>query len=143
MTGDLWQSILARAAAAAPLPLDPAEAPSPPPAVARRPGSAAGTPPAALFPPAEGDIAFVGIRVRRRPADPAALATRLAAIAAERGTWGIILSEIGATGLERFGLRVEHLPPPGDDPDGLALRELEAFWNLAIVVDAEDIAGFS
>jgi len=150
MSDAAWAAIVARTCLAAPLRLDgpapgtPLPCPPLPATAAAADAGPAPAPalPAALFPQKDDGIAFVGVRVRRLPDRPEDLALRLAAIAAERGTWAVILSEIGQTGLERFGLRVEHLPAPGEDPAGLVLEELRAFWNLAIVVDAEEIAGF-
>jgi hypothetical protein len=60
-------------------------------------------------------------------------------MAVQKGVDPIILSAIGRTGFERWGFRVERLPP---DPSARAQAEAElaAFWGIAVIIDAEDVA---
>jgi hypothetical protein len=70
--------------------------------------------------------------------DPGAAALRLAAVAVERGIMPVILSTIDMSGFERFGFRVERLPAePALRAE--AERELIRFWDLSLIIDAEDI----
>lgn len=93
-----------------------------------------------LWERAEGAAAGLGVRVLAAPGDCAPAALRLAAAAAERGVMPVILSAVADSGFERYGFRVERLF--GDSPAErvAAEAELAAFWNLAIVIDAADIA---
>ncbi|MFN6951326.1 MAG: hypothetical protein ACK4NE_01860 [Albidovulum sp.] len=83
---------------------------------------------------------WIGIRVDQPLADPSALALRLAAAALERGVTPVILSSLDASGFERFGFRIERFVPGGGS-DRLAWEaEMTAFWSLALVIDAADVA---
>ncbi|MFD0981440.1 hypothetical protein [Tropicimonas aquimaris] len=80
----------------------------------------------------------IGIRVTRSLAAPDRAAARLAGMAIERSVVPVILIRVDFCGLERFGLRIERLP---DDPEaaGAAEEELRKFWDLAIIIDGEEI----
>ena len=52
----------------------------------------------------------------------------------------IILTALDQTGFERFGFRIERfLPGPGADRAAWE-AEMTAFWQLAIIIDAADVA---
>jgi hypothetical protein len=73
-------------------------------------------------------------------ADATRTALRLASAALERGVTPIILTTLDASGFERFGFRVERfLPGPGADRTAWE-AEMTAFWSLALVIDASDVA---
>ncbi|MFZ5708249.1 MAG: hypothetical protein ACOY4T_00990 [Pseudomonadota bacterium] len=96
-------------------------------------------PSARLLHTREAGSASIGIRLTRPLQDPAGLALHLAAMAVQKGVDPVILSAIGRTGFERWGFRVERLPA---DPAARALAEAEiaAFWGIAVILDAEDVA---
>lgn len=81
----------------------------------------------------------IGIRVNRPLADPVVVALHLASAAAERDVQPVILTTLPYTGLERFGFRVERLPETDTAEQARCEAELAAFWNLAIVIDADDV----
>lgn len=80
------------------------------------------------------DAVCVGVRVSAAPPDAADYAMRLAAFAVERGVEIIVLAEVDATGLERFGFRTERIA--GDSPEARAQCEeqLRRFWNIDLVL---------
>jgi hypothetical protein len=80
----------------------------------------------------------LGVRIGRPLPDPGAAALRLAAAALERGITPVILSTLDMSGFERFGFRVERLP---GDPGARAAAEAELarFWDMSIIIDAEEI----
>lgn len=86
-----------------------------------------------------GDWACLGVRVTRPVADPTALARRLAAMAVERGILPVILTTLDQSGFERFGIRVERLSPGPAGARAMDEAELAAFWNFAIILDAEEL----
>ncbi len=87
-----------------------------------------------LFPKQDASLAFIGVRVNEPLSNPSLLATRLAASALERGVIPIILTKMDQSGLERFGFRTERVI---DDPG--SERDLAAFWDMAIIIDASDV----
>lgn len=141
MTPDHWLSVLARITPAGPFDLDAGE---PPPA---RQGTGLGgwsseTPPPSprLWEREETGASYLGIRVDAPLVDPARTALRLAAAALERGVTPIILTSLGQSGFERFGFRVERFVP-GEGADRAAWEaEMTAFWSLALIIDAADVA---
>ncbi len=158
MSGDPWTAVISRITADAPFDLDaavfPAPAAMPAGAISGAPAGAVGGPaadidgPAAAPPPvaalwsvADRDRAHVGLRVLAAPADPAATAFRLAAAAVERGVVPIVLSHCASSGFERFGFRVERLTGATVDARAAEEAELSRFWNIAIILDADEIAG--
>lgn len=82
----------------------------------------------------------IGIRVTTEEAVTSETALRLAAAAAERNIVPIILSHIGTPGFERFGFRVERVVGDTAEERGACEAELSRFWNLAIVIDAEQVS---
>ncbi len=147
MGDERWLKVAARLGACEPVDLDSAlfgaPADAPPPGWLARQGIGAGAAPSsALWPLDQGDGAFVGVRVSAPLEDVVSIATRLVAIACERGVTPIILSQLPLCGLERFGFRVERLP----DGDSAQLRayeeELMRFWRIAVVIDASQITDF-
>lgn len=84
-----------------------------------------------------------GVRVRRAPADVRPLAARLAAAAAERNTAPVILSHVNRSGFEHLGFRVERIHAESLSEEQIQEDEIAAFWNLAVIVDLEDIQEFA
>lgn len=80
------------------------------------------------------DAVCVGLRVKAPLPDAADRAMRLAALAAERDVEIIVLAEVDATGLERFGFRIERVA--GDTPETRAACEdqIRRFWNIDLVL---------
>lgn len=98
------------------------------------------TPPAGPLWPRLSSGGTIGIRVTHPLHDTAHVAARLAAAAVEREVTPIILSALPLSGFEQYGFRVERLP---DGPEALVSafeQELAAFWSLAVIVNAADIA---
>ena len=144
MTATLWPAVLAGLTPTEPVDLDdpgnPAGAPA---AEASWPASDPATlmPSPRLYRPHGIDgRAALGIRVTRPLAEPVAAALHLASAAAERGVEPVILTPLPRTGLERFGFRVERLPDAEATEQARCEAELAAFWNLAIIIDADDLA---
>ncbi|OYX42339.1 MAG: hypothetical protein B7Z02_12420 [Rhodobacterales bacterium 32-67-9] len=141
MTPDHWLSVLARITPAGPVDLDAGEAPS-----VRR-GTGLGGWPSDLPPPSprlwdreDTGATYLGIRIDAPLPDPARTALRLAAAALERGVTPIILTSHAQCGFERFGFRVERFVP-GVGADRAAWEaEMTAFWSLALIIDATDVA---
>ncbi|WP_299841737.1 hypothetical protein [uncultured Jannaschia sp.] len=76
------------------------------------------------------DAICVGFRVSGALPDAAARAMRLAALALERDTGIIVLSEDGLAGLERFGFRVERVPPATAETHDDWSEQVRRFWGL-------------
>ena len=79
------------------------------------------------------DAICVGFRMAGEPDDAAERAARLAAMALERDVEVIILSEDGFAGLERFGFRVERIPPSAGEPRHDWIDQVRRFWGLDLV----------
>ena len=142
MTKADWLAVLTRIVPDEPIDLDrvlpPGETPQKP-----RPawvGAATDAPPpsARLWHRRTPDAASLGVRVNRPLQDPGAAALRLAAVALERGVTPVILSTLDMSGFERFGFRVERLPAQPVE-QALAEAELARFWDISIIIDAEEI----
>lgn len=88
----------------------------------------------------QGEARF-GLRVRSAPADVRPVAARLAAAAADRNTAPVILSHVHRSGFEHLGFRVERIHAGTDAEEKAQEDELKAFWDLAVVVDFEDVGG--
>lgn len=88
----------------------------------------------------EAGYSCIGIRIMHSFPDSTLVALRLAAAAVERNVIPIILTRLPSSGFERFGFRTERLS--GSTPEALAdcEAELARYWNMAIVIDAEDVA---
>ncbi len=141
MTPDHWLAVLARITPDGPVDLDAGDAPP-----ARRGTGLGGwfsdAPPPSpqLWDREETGASYLGVRVDAPLADPAHTALRLAAAALERGVTPVILTSLGQSGFERFGFRVERFVP-GVGADRVAWEaEMTAFWSLALIIDAADVA---
>jgi hypothetical protein len=96
----------------------------------------------ALWTRSEDEVSFIGIRISSPIESLEQMAMGLSAIAVERQVVPIFISWIGGCGLQSYGLRVEHVTG-ADDAEKLAVEEqLMRLWNLAIVIDAKDVAAF-
>lgn len=101
---------------------------------------AADTPPAGPLWPQLSPGGAIGVRVTRPLQDTAHVAARLAAAAVEREVTPIILSALPLSGFEQYGFRVERLPDGPEEAIRAFEQELAAFWSLAVIVNADDIA---
>jgi hypothetical protein len=142
MTKADWLAVLARIVPGEPIDLDRAppsddSLPAPEPAWPVAPTDA--PPPATrLWHRRAPDGGSLGVRIGRPLPDPGAAALRLAEVALERGITPVILSTLDMSGFERFGFRVERLPgAPG--ARAAAEAELARFWDMSIIIDAEEI----
>jgi hypothetical protein len=139
MTRDRWLSVLARLTPHRPVDLDavvfgaPREIAVQPPPVTVRPA-----PSPRLWTPGDPEVAYIGVRVTAIPADPLAVALKLAAAAVERGAIPVIFSTVEASGFERYGFRVERISGRTPAERQVEEDELCAFWNIAVVIDAAD-----
>lgn len=80
------------------------------------------------------DAVCVGVRVAAALPDAADAAMRLAAFAAERNVEVIVLAETDATGLERFGFRVERLAGDSKEARAQCEDQILRFWNIDLVL---------
>ncbi len=80
------------------------------------------------------DAVCVGLRVAPPLPDAADRAMRLAAFAAERDVEVVVLAETDASGLERFGFRVERVA--GETPEARAACEdqIRRLWGIDLVL---------
>lgn len=97
-------------------------------------------PSARLWTRATGEDAFIGIRVTRALPDVSDIAARLAAVAIERNVQPVILSSLDRSGFESLGFRVERLPAAPESERQRFEAELTAFWQLSVIIDADDIS---
>lgn len=141
MTPEHWLAVLSRIAPGDCIDLDAGED------VPRRAGAglfawvAAAPPPSPrLWDRGDSGVSWIGIRVDAPLANPAAAALRLAAAALERGVTPVILTSLDASGFERFGFRVERFVPGAGADRAAWEAEMAAFWSLALVIDAADVA---
>lgn len=88
----------------------------------------------------EESTSFIGIRETHKEHDYPQIAARLISAAVERGVAPVILSSVDHSGFSRFGLRVERLSGDTEDERLACEQQITAFWNLAIVIDAEQVA---
>jgi len=95
-----------------------------------------------LWSRAEDDISYIGIRVSHPIADQHAVAADLAAVAVERQIIPVFLSRVGDCGMQRFGFRVELIGGANEDEMHACEEQVSRLWNLAIIIDAADIASF-
>lgn len=84
------------------------------------------------------DVSFIGVMVKTPLADPTEVALRLASAAVERGVTPIILTELADCGFERFGFRIERTVADSEEERATLLQEIRQFWDLAIIIDAEE-----
>ncbi len=139
MTGRDWSQVLAGLSPHMPTDLDGLDATTTPPGRLTPPKR----PPSSRLFRLETERAGIGVRVRARLEDPSALAARLAAIALERDLMPIILSDIPRSGFERWGFRVERISGESECERDAMIEEVKAFWSIAVVVEAEDVAGLN
>ncbi len=92
-----------------------------------------------IWPMNEPDRVAIGIRVTAPLEGEAEIATRLVAMAVERGITPVIFSTIASSGFERFGFRVERLCGANAREIAACEEELKRFWDIAVVVEAADI----
>lgn len=85
-----------------------------------------------------GTIAF-GIRVSKPIESVDAVVLHLASLACERDVYPLIISMIDISGFEQFGFRVERISASNNAEADIQLEELKKFWNIALVVDVEDV----
>jgi hypothetical protein len=106
-----------------------------------REGGAQRPPPAtALWHLRDAGAAFIAVRVSAPLDNVVEVAVRLVAMAAERAVAPVIFSQIPHSGFERFGFRVERLAGASDAERAACEEELKRFWDVAVVIDAADIA---
>ncbi|WP_170324444.1 hypothetical protein [Ruegeria arenilitoris] len=100
------------------------------------------TPSIALWEHDKGGPTFIGIRVLKPLESAYNVARLLAAAALEREVFPVILSRVEYSGFEQFGFRVERVP---DEPTAAlaAEAEIRKFWDLAIIIDGDDIGRWS
>lgn len=151
MTDDNWLAVLSRISPDQPLDLDRVifeGADEKTPVTTRAaflgsgPGSGrAGDPPSCLLWDRDASAtSYLGVRVTSALPDCAYTALLLAAAALERQVIPIILTTLTNSGFERFGFRVERLPSGPADARDACEQELSRFWNMAIIIDAADVA---
>jgi hypothetical protein len=88
----------------------------------------------------DAEYSCIGIRVTEPVAQPRRIALRLASAAVERNVRPIILTTLPLSGFERYGFRTERLCGATPDARAACEAELMRFWNMAIVIDAGDVA---
>ncbi|WP_170393784.1 hypothetical protein [Ruegeria arenilitoris] len=95
-------------------------------------------PSVALWERDEGGPTHIGVRIVSPMKSVYNVARFLAAAALEREVYPVILSRIDYSGFEQFGFRVERVP---DEPMAaqFAEEEIRKFWDLAIIIDGDDI----
>lgn len=147
MTEEDWLAVLSRISSDQPLDLDSgmfdasAEKPSPARHKTVSPLGGVFDPPSArLWDQDTSGRSYLGVRVTSALPDCAYIALRLAAAAAERGVIPIILTTLSNSGFERFGFRVERLPSGPAGERAAYEDELSRFWNMAIIIDAAEVA---
>ena len=87
-------------------------------------------------------VSRIGLRVTRPPADLRRIAARLAAIALERAVYPVVISHVGVCGLQQYGFRVEQVAGTEEEDRRCSEEQIRRLWNLAIIVDAQELTGF-
>ncbi len=95
-----------------------------------------------LWPLRDAGRACIGVRVTAALADTAGVAAHLVAMAAERAITPIILSQLSPSGFERYGFRVERLAGANEAERAACEAELTSLWDIALIIDAADIASY-
>ena len=147
MTDDNWLAVLSRISSDQPLDLDSVifdsvDEKTPVAKMTAFPcsGGAYDPPSCLLWERGGSGTSYLGVRVTSALHDCAYTALLLAAAALERQVIPIILTTLTNSGFERFGFRVERLPNgPADERDACE-QELSRFWNMAIIIDAAEVA---
>ncbi|MDX1743655.1 MAG: hypothetical protein R3186_08675 [Ruegeria sp.] len=100
------------------------------------------TPSVSLWERDASNPTYIGVRILKPPKSAYKVARMLAAAAMERDVLPVILCRVDYSGLEQFGFRVERIP---DDPAAAqaAEEEIRKFWDLAIIIDGEEIGLWS
>lgn len=83
---------------------------------------------------------YIGIRETAPLEDYAQVTARLLSAALERRVAPIILTTLGRSGFTRFGLRVERLAGDTDAARAVCEAQLKSLWDLAIIIDAQQVA---
>ena len=81
----------------------------------------------------------IGVKVTEPMGNAVQIATQLVAMAIERGITPVILSSIPISGFEQYGFRVERLAGATPAQQAICEEELKQFWDIAVVVNAQDI----
>ncbi|PPB82280.1 hypothetical protein LV82_00207 [Albidovulum inexpectatum] len=140
MNNDIWLEVIARIGEPEPLLLDEVTDDLPP---APEGWAGGDVPPSPRLWSRDPDgPARIGVRVDDNLPDPARVAMRLAAAAIERGVEPVILTSLPRSGFERFGLRVERYIAGAAGDRARWEAEMSAYWDLALIVDAVDLAAF-
>jgi hypothetical protein len=90
-------------------------------------------------PLAKADAIAIGVDLKRPPADPAALAFQLCALAAEQDVEVVVLCEADYSGLERFGLRTERVAGSTEAERAACRDQLCQFWGIELVLPVPDL----
>ena len=95
-----------------------------------------------LWTRAEVGVSYIGIRVLHPISDPHELAADLAAVAMEQQIIPVFLSWVGDCGMQRFGFRVEMIGGKSESEMKACEDQVSRMWNLAITVNAADVASY-
>lgn len=80
------------------------------------------------------ELVAIGVRVTEDTPNRVALAMKLAQMAAEKEAEPIVLSHVDATGLERFGFRIERIAGATEAERAAAEAQVIKFWNIVLVI---------
>ncbi|MFQ5623197.1 MAG: hypothetical protein ACE5FS_07345 [Paracoccaceae bacterium] len=145
MASDVWAEMAARLTTQQPVDLDDpiaaesGAAPDPGGCVRRELGEHWIPPAQSVWATAESDRVAIGVRVNGDLKGRVEIAARLIAMACERGVMPVIFSTCPESGFERFGFRVERVAGADASQRAACEEELKRFWDIAVVVDAEQI----
>lgn len=87
----------------------------------------------------EDDVSHIGIRIRAPIEAPERLVGRMAALAVEKRIVPIFISWIGDCRLQHYGMHVEQISGPTEAARDDYEEQLSRLWNLAIIIEAEEI----
>ncbi|MEE9387396.1 MAG: hypothetical protein V3U96_02195 [Paracoccaceae bacterium] len=93
----------------------------------------------ALWKQSASERVAIGVKVTEPMGNAVQIATQLVAMAIERGITPVILSSIPISGFEQYGFRVERLAGATPAQQAICEEELKQFWDIAVVVNAQDI----
>ena len=80
------------------------------------------------------DMVVVGLRVSAPLPDAHDRAVRLASLAAEQDVEVVVLSTTDATGLERFGFRIERIAGETREARRRCEAQVRRFWSIDLVL---------
>jgi hypothetical protein len=80
------------------------------------------------------DAVCIGLRAKDVLSDAADRAVRLAAFAIERDSEVVVFAHSDASGLERFGFRVERVAGDTEAARSACEDQLRRFWNIDLVL---------